>query len=284
MTETTTAVAKKTTDIGSQVIQRVDALCKVGFVLPQNYNHINAIKASMLVLSDLKDRNGRPFQEVCSPQSIQKALFSMATKGLDVSKNQAYYIVRGGELCLHESYFGKVARVKRVYPNFEPAPRVIYEGDVFEYGTDEKTGRRYLIKHEQSLANLDNDFVGAYMYLPTADGGKDLYTMTKRSIVTAWSKSSNKNLTVHNEFREKMIQKTVINSGCNMIINATPDLFESQFTGTSEVEATDEHEQEVIESHYEEITEINPSEIPVEEVKVEKEEVKEEKKEEQMDF
>ena len=265
MAEETKEVAVKSNDIGSQVIQRVDDLCKVGFALPRDYNHVNAIKASMLVLSELKDRNGRPFNEVCTPQSIQKALFSMATKGLDVSRNQAYYIIRGTQLCLHESYYGKVARVKRVYPDFDPVVRIVYVDDVFEYTTDVKTGRMQLVKHEQKLENLDKDFVGAYMYLPCPDGGQKLYIMTKASIMRAWMKSSNKNLTVHQEFREKMIAKTVINSGCTMIINATPELFENNIPLHE-----DEDDSEVVEEHQPvdvPAIEINPDEIPVVEVK-----------------
>ena len=265
MVEETKEVAVKSNDIGSQVIQRVDDLCKVGFALPRDYNHVNAIKASMLVLSELKDRNGRPFNEVCTPQSIQKALFSMATKGLDVSRNQAYYIIRGNQLCLHESYYGKVARVKRVYPDFDPVVRIVYVDDVFEYTTDVKTGRMQLVKHEQKLENLDKDFVGAYMYLPCPDGGQKLYIMTKASIMRAWMKSSNKNLTVHQEFREKMIAKTVINSGCTMIINATPELFENNIPLHE-----DEDDSEVVEEHQPvdvPAIAINPDEIPVAEVK-----------------
>lgn len=265
MTEQTKAVAVKSNDIGSQVIRRVDDLCKVGFTLPRDYNHVNAIKASMLVLSELKDRNGRPFNEVCTPQSIQKALFSMATKGLDVSRNQAYYIIRGTQLCLHESYYGKVARVKRVYPDFDPVVRIVYVDDVFEYTTDVKTGRMQLVKHEQKIENLDKDYVGAYMYLPCPDGGQKLYIMTKASIMRAWMKSSNKNLTVHQEFREKMIAKTVINSGCTMIINATPELFENNIPLHE-----DEDDSEVVEEHQPvdvPAIEINPDEIPVTEVK-----------------
>lgn len=261
----TTAVAVKSNDIGTQVIQRVDDLCKVGFALPANYNHINAIKASMLVLSELKDRNGRPFNEVCSPQSIQKALFVMATRGLDVSKNQAYYIVRGNQLCLHESYYGKVARVKRVYPDFDPTPRVIYQGDVFEYTTDINTGRMQLVKHEQKLENLDNDFVGAYMYLPCPDGGQKLYIMSKKAIMSAWMKSSNKSLTVHQEFREKMIGKTIINSGCTMIINATPELFEAYVPTNQGEPDTDNdaiaEEPIAVEAH--EVVEVDPETVPV---------------------
>ena len=265
MAEETKEVAVKSNDLGSQVIQRVDDLCKVGFALPRDYNHVNAIKASMLVLSELKDRNGRPFNEVCTPQSIQKALFSMATKGLDVSRNQAYYIIRGTQLCLHESYYGKVARVKRVYPNFDPVVRIVYVDDVFEYTTDVKTGRMQLVKHEQKLENLDKDFVGAYMYLPCPDGGQKLYIMTKASIMRAWMKSPNKNLTVHQEFREKMIAKTVINSGCTMIINATPELFENNIPLHE-----DEDDSEVVEEHQPvdvPAIEINPDDIPVAEAK-----------------
>lgn len=266
----TTAVAVKSNDFGSQVIQRVDDLCKVGFTLPKDYNHVNAIKASVLVLSELKDRNGRPFNEVCTPQSIQKALFSMATKGLDVSRNQAYYIVRNNQLCLHESYFGKVARVKRVYPDFDPTPRVVYQGDVFEYTTDVKTGRMQLVKHEQKIENLDKDFVGAYMYLPCPDGGQKLYIMTKKQIVTAWMKSSNKSMTVQHEFREKMIGKTIINSGCTMIINATPELFENNIQVNENGNDDDVVEEVQAETLSEsEPIEINPDEIPEAEVKPE---------------
>ena len=266
----TTAVAVKSNDFGSQVIQRVDDLCKVGFTLPKDYNHVNAIKASVLVLSELKDRNGRPFNEVCTPQSIQKALFSMATKGLDVSRNQAYYIVKGNQLCLHESYFGKVARVKRVYPDFDSTPRVVYQGDVFEYTTDVKTGRMQLVKHEQKIENLDKDFVGAYMYLPCPDGGQKLYIMTKKAILQAWMKSSNKSMTVQHEFREKMIGKTIINSGCTMIINATPELFESNIQVNENGNDDDIVEEVQAETLSEsEPIEINPDEIPEAEIKAE---------------
>ena len=268
--KTSTAVAVKSNDFGSQVIQRVDDLCKVGFTLPKEYNHVNAIKASVLVLSELKDRNGRPFNEVCTPQSIQKALFSMATKGLDVSRNQAYYIVKGNQLCLHESYFGKVARVKRVYPDFDPTPRVVYQGDVFEYTTDVKTGRMQLVKHEQKIENLDKDFVGAYMYLPCPDGGQKLYIMTKKAIMQAWMKSSNKSMTVQHEFREKMIGKTIINSGCTMIINATPELFESNIQVNENGNDDDIVEEVQAETLSErEPIEINPDEIPEAEIKAE---------------
>lgn len=211
-------------NVGDQVITRVENLTKVGFTCPKDYNFVNAIKASMLVLQELKDKNGKPALEVCTSASIATALFEMAVKGLDASKKTCYFIVRGDKMCLHESYFGKALQVRRIYPNFEPHPVIVHEGDEFEYIIDPETGYRKLVKHVQKMENLDKDFVGGYIYIPTADGKQDLYIMSKKMILAAWSKSSSRELGTHKTFPEKMAAKTLVSSACNMIINATPDL------------------------------------------------------------
>jgi recombination protein RecT len=206
-------------NVGDQVIARVNSLCEAGFTMPKDYSYVNAIKMSMLKLQDLKDKNGKPALAVCTPASVSTALFQMVTKGLNAALNQAYLIVRGDQLCLQESYFGKVLMVKRIYPHWEPNPVVIREDDVFEYGIDAKTGKKFVIKHEQKLENMDKGFVGGYMYLPTGD----LYIMTKKQILQAWAKSSSREQATHKAFDEKMVGKTLVNSGCNMIINSTPE-------------------------------------------------------------
>jgi len=207
------------TNVGDQVIARVNSLCEAGFTMPKDYNYVNAIKMSMLKLQDLKDRNGKSALEVCSPVSIQTALFKMCCRGLNMATNQCYPIVRGNVLCVDDSYFGKVLMVKRIYPEWNPNPVVIREGDVFDYAIDPKTGMKYIVKHEQKLENMDKPFVGGYIYLPTGE----LYIMTKKQIMTAWSKSSSREQATHKQFDEKMVQKTLVNSGCNMIINSTPE-------------------------------------------------------------
>lgn len=206
-------------NVGDQVIARVNSLCDAGFNMPKDYNFVNAIKMSVLKLQDLKDKNGKSALEVCTPASIQTALFRMCCKGLNAALNQVYFIVRGNTLCDQESYFGKVLMVKRFYPEWNPVPVVIRQGDVFEYGIDPATGKKHIIKHEQKLENIDNDFIGGYMYLPTGE----LYMMTKKQIATAWSKSSSREQFTHKQFDEKMVQKTLVNSGCNLIINSTPE-------------------------------------------------------------
>lgn len=216
------AEAKKTTsNVGTLVLNRVDEMCKIGFTMPKDYNYVNAVKATMLKLQDVKDKNGKPALEVCTPSSIQSALFSMVVKGLDVSKNQAYLVCYGQQLQLQESYFGKVLQVKRIFPDWEPRPNIVHEGDTFKYTVNPETGRRELVEHTQSLENLDKPIVGGYIYLPCADGGKDLYCMTIKQIMASWSKSRSGGATAK-QFPEKMAMKTLVNSGCTMVINSTP--------------------------------------------------------------
>lgn len=210
---------KLKTDVGDQVIARINNLCEDGFVVPKGYNFNNAIKTSVLKLRELKDKDGQSALEVCTPTSVQTALFKMVTMGLNAALSQGYFIVRGKQLCFDESYIGRILMVKRIYPDYDPVPVVIREGDVFEFGVNKDTGKRFVIKHEQKLENLDKTFMGAYMYLPSGE----LYLMTKKQILAAWSKSSNKSLSVHKEFEEKMIMKTVINTGLKKIINGTPE-------------------------------------------------------------
>lgn len=205
-------------NVGDQVIERVNSLCDAGFTMPADFSYVNAIKMSMLKLQELKDKNGRSALEVCTSASISTALFQMVTKGLNAALNQGYLIVRGDQLCFQESYFGKVLMVKRIYPDWHPQPVVIREGDVFEHGIDVATGKKFIIKHEQKFENLDKDFIGGYIYLPTGD----VHIMTKKQIMAAWAKSSSREQATHKAFSEKMVGKTLINSGCNMIINATP--------------------------------------------------------------
>lgn len=205
-------------NVGDQVIERVNSLCEAGFTMPADFSYVNAIKMSMLKLQELKDKNGRSALEVCTPASISTALFQMVTKGLNAALNQGYLIVRGDQLCFQESYFGKVLMVKRIHPDWHPQPVVIREGDVFEHGIDVTTGKKFIIKHEQKFENLDKDFIGGYIYLPTGD----VHIMTKKQIMAAWAKSSSREQTTHKAFSEKMVGKTLVNSGCNMIINATP--------------------------------------------------------------
>lgn len=210
-------------DVGTQVLERVNQLCEAGFVLPKDYSAVNAVKASMLILQETVDKNKKPALEVCTPVSIQKSLFTMVTQGLDVSRGQGWFIVRGDKMTFMPSYFGNILQVRRLYPNWSPVAHTVREGDEFEYTVNPENGKMKLVKHTQKFENLDKGFIGAYMYLPCADGEPELYVMTRKQILAAWSKSSNQSLSVHKQFDEKMALRTIINSGCKKVINSTPN-------------------------------------------------------------
>ena len=217
--------------------------------MPKDYNYVNAIKMSMLQLQDLKDKEGKYALEVCDKNSIQSALFKMVTMGLNASLNQCYFIVRGGKLCMDISYYGKILMAKRINPSWTPMPVVIYEGDEFEYEIDNTTGRRYMVKHKQKIENTDKDFVGGYMYLPNGD----LYTMTKKQIQTAWMKSSNKSLTIHKEFTDKMVKKTLVNTGLNIFINSSVE----EYSDDTNEKENEEPNNTITEPEYEVLNEEN---------------------------
>ncbi len=208
--------------IGDKAMKQISELVESGFTMPSDYNYVNAIKSALMHLEGVKDRNGNAALKVCSPSSIAKALFKMACAGLDMSLSQCYPIVYGTELTIFPSYFGNILQAQRLYPNWSPVVRIIRDGDEVEFDIDAKSGRRILVKHKQIFENIDNDAKGAYMYIPVAGGGDDLFVMSIKEIKSAWAQSSNKTLTTHQKFPTKMIEKTVINSGTRQIINGTP--------------------------------------------------------------
>ena len=214
-------VKKTVKSVGDIVLSRVNEMSEAGFTLPADYNPTNAIKASMLVLQEIKDKNGKPALEVCTPASIQAALFKMLCYGENVANIQGYFVVYGNQLQYQESYFGKVLRVRRIFPEWTPVPMLIHEGDSFEYAIDQETGSNKALKHEQKLENIDKPIIGGYLYIPCAAGGQDLYVMTAKEIATAHSKSRSGGA-VHKQFSTKMYSKTLVSSGCNYILNSTP--------------------------------------------------------------
>lgn len=211
-------------NVGDMVLSRIDTMSKTGLSLPEGYNVTNAVKATLLNLQEVKDRNGKPALEVCTPASIQSALLEMALRGLSVADKSCYFIVRGDKLCMTPSYFGRVKEARRIYPQWNPRATVIREGDEFIFEIDPATGEKRLVKHVQKFENLDKPFVGVYLYAPTLDGShNELHIMTKAQVLKSWAKSANKSLSVHKEFEERMVQKTIINSVCNMLVNSHPE-------------------------------------------------------------
>lgn len=245
-------------NIGDQVIERVNSLVQVsGFSMPAGYQYVNAIKMALMKLETVKDKNGKGCLEVCTPKSISQSLFKMACQGLDLTKDQCWVSIMGNELVIAPEYFGNAMMLQRIYPSWEPIVRVVREGDIFETSIDPQTGKESVVKHETTLANKDNDFVGAYMYLPSKDGKPNLYVMTKKQIMTAWGQSRNTSLSVHKKFDEKMVIKTMINTGCTPLIKSTPELQVPDITQDSNSNYTTDNVNNATDFHdYEEVVDV----------------------------
>lgn len=194
--------------------------------LPENYSPENALKSAWLILLDTKDRNNAPALSVCTKDSIANALLNMVLQGLNPVKKQCDFVVYGDKLTLQREYHGTVVLAKRYAAVREPVGTVIYEGDTFEYSI-EPNGYKRIIKHEQSLDNIDeNKIKGAYAILIFEDPNRPPYVeiMTLQQIRQSWQQGATKgNSPAHKNFPGEMCKKTVISRACKLFISASDD-------------------------------------------------------------
>lgn len=204
--------------IVSSVTTKVQGLEKAGMKFAKDFNPVNALRSSMLILQDMKDKNGKLVLESCSSGSIARALFNMLSKSLDASRGQVYFIPYGDNLTCQESYFGSVTRAKRAVEDYVPIVKIIHEGDTFVIENDVETGETKVVKHETSFENLDKPITGAYTWAYYPNGKKDLVVMTMASIQKSWAQSSNGGV-VSKKFPEEMVKRTLLRKACKMMVN-----------------------------------------------------------------
>lgn len=210
-----------------KVLEHVQALQEAGDLkLPENYAAGNQVKLAWLNLLEVTDKAGHPALEVCTKESIANALLEMLVKGLSVAKKQCDFIVYGNKLTLQEEYHGTIAVARRVGGVVGvPTGNVIYEGDEFVYSIDPKTGRKYIVKHEQDFRNIDmNKIAGAYATIQLSDGSTHVEIMNMNQIRQAWMQGATKGQSpAHKNFPDQMAIKTVISRGCKLYISTSDD-------------------------------------------------------------
>lgn len=202
-------------------------------VTPPNYSLENAMKSAYLILVETVDRNKQPVLNVCSPESIHRALLDMAVQGLNPAKKQCYFIAYGKSLQMQRSYMGSQAVAKRVCPAIaDIRAEVIYEGD--HLTSTIVNAKRVFGPHQQDFGAIQkNAIIGAYAVavdekenqmfteLMTIDEIKQSWKQSKMQTVTA-SGAINADST-HGKFSAEMAKKTVINRLCKKIINTSDD-------------------------------------------------------------
>lgn len=143
-------------------------------------------------------------------------------QGLSPAKKQVYYIVYGNQLQAQRSYFGTMAATKRIPGVLDVWADVVYEGDKFT--ASKKHGGWFVAEHESAPENIDPEKIKyAYAVVEQEDGEAYTEIMTWAQIQKSWSKSRNKEQTVHKEFPDQMAKRTVINRACKMFFNTSDD-------------------------------------------------------------
>jgi recombination protein RecT len=221
-------VKKDTVDVVAAKVKEFQEKNELHF--PASYSPENAMKSAWLTLQTIKDRNGKPALEVCTKDSIANSLLDMVVQGLNPSKKQGYFIVYGNQLTFQRSYFGTMAVTKRVTNAKSIDAAVIYEGDDVDY--EMVNGRITNLTHKQKFGNINKDkVIGAYATIVLADGTVYHELMTIDELRKAWSKAQfwgkdqqvEKPGSTHDEFKQEMAKKTVINRACKKFMNASDD-------------------------------------------------------------
>ncbi|WP_164670935.1 recombinase RecT [Virgibacillus doumboii] len=267
-------VKKDTVDVVANKVKEFQEAGELHF--PANYSPENAMKSAWLKLQEVKAKSNNgyvPVLQHCTKDSIANSLLDMVVQGLNPSKSQGYFIAYGKSLTFQRSYFGTMAVTKRVTGAKSIDPAVIYEGDDVEYET--VNGRIKNLKHKQKFGNINKENItGAYCVIDFGDG--DVYTelMTIDEIRQAWSQSQmwgkdqkqEKKGSTHDNFKQEMAKKTVINRACKRYLNSSDDgsLVMQHFNRQDEAIEEARAQEEINENANSEFIDIEATEVPEE--------------------
>lgn len=200
-----------------------------GMKAPEGYDVDTAIQSAYLKILEAKDMNKKPALEVCTQQSLVNAVRSMVIMGLQPDKTQGYFIVRGNQLTFMPSYFGMQMMIKRDVGVKDVYAQVVLKGDELE--TEIRNGEEYVVEGSHKRKRVwdgkpqmtRENIVGAYAIVKFPDGSERHQIMDKEQLEQAWTKSSSKAQSVHNEFPEQMAHRTVINRLAKKLLNTSTD-------------------------------------------------------------
>jgi recombination protein RecT len=266
MTQSKTELAmikKDTVDVVAEKVKQFQESGELHF--PANYSPENAMKSAWLTLQNTLDRNKKPALEVCTKDSIANSLLDMVVQGLNPTKKQGYFIVYGNQLTFQRSYFGTMAVTKRVTGAKSIDAAAIYEGDEVDY--EMVNGRITNLKHKQKFGNINKEkIIGAYATIVIDKEEVYHELMTIDELRQAWSKAQfwakgqakEKEGSTHDEFKQEMAKKTVINRACKKFLNSSDDgsLVMDHIHRADEVAAEQQVEEEIKQNANSEVIDI----------------------------
>ncbi|MEI6865540.1 RecT family recombinase [Flavicella sp.] len=222
MTTTNTEVTTIKKDISVQVLEKIDSFQQSGeLTLPKDYKVENALKSAYIILADPKNN----LLKKCTTESVAEALLKMVIYGVSPIKKQCYFIPYGDKLDCSISYAGNISIAKRYGGLQWIKGNAIFKGDEFAFEVDQKTGRRKLINHLQTLESIGSaDIIGAYAVYELTDGSMDMEVMNITQIKTSWNQGGSKGGSpAHKNFPDQMAIKTVLNRACKLLISSSDD-------------------------------------------------------------
>lgn len=248
----TTSLEKKATEYSNAITEWISADMSNparGLKVPSGYDWQNEVASALLYIAqNVKDRNGTPALQACTRDSIMTSIRDMAIQGLSITRKHVYPIVYGNQLQLMVSYMGKIYALKELDPTKEVGANVLYEGDEYEYCTDEIGNYNYVSNVRSRLENRDKPIIGAYGSIYDITTGRRVYgcVMTIAEIQKSWSHG--KTDKVQKEFPQEMAKRTLINRMIKLYLNTTPNLnqdFVSAFNRSTENEFEEDNLQNV---------------------------------------
>lgn len=223
--------AKLESRIVSQAISKYQEMVenKV-FDVPENYSYKNAIQAARYLISKPIEKGpnkGKTIVDLCTEESILKAIMEMAQKGLNPDKKQCYFIPYGNTCTLSISYQGNVALAKRGGEDIgEVYGYAVYKDDVLDLSFNPQRGVFEIESYEPDISKwTKSDIAGAFAVI-TDRAGDVRYTeyMTMEQIKDSWAMGGAKGESpAHKNFPDQQAIKTVKSRAVKSFVNTADD-------------------------------------------------------------
>lgn len=196
--------------------------------LPPNYSVANALQAAWMKLQEVVDKDKRPVLATCTESSIIRSLRLMVSEGMNVDKNQGYFIAHNKLLTWRRSYFGDQALAKRTIPELDIHAVVVREGD--NVRTEVVNGIRVVKSHSESddiFSGKERAIIGAYAIASLNCKVIASVFMTRGQIEESWKMNPqykpDGGLKIHSRFEEDMCKRTVLRKVSGQIYNTSDD-------------------------------------------------------------
>lgn len=217
--------------IVSQAISKYQEMVeKKVFDVPENYSYKNAIQAARYLISKPIEKGpnkGKAIVDLCTEESILKAIMEMAQKGLNPDKKQCYFIPYGNTCTLSISYQGNVALAKRGGEDLgEVYGYAVYKDDVLDLSFNPQRGVFEIESYQPNISKwTKSDITGAFAVI-TDKAGDVRYTeyMTMEQIKDSWDMGGAKgNSPAHKNFPDQQAIKTVKSRAVKSFVNTADD-------------------------------------------------------------